>query len=52
MAAPKFTLETEKAILHLAAVIKGRRGGSMKGKNKRASSARNGKLGGRPRNAL
>jgi len=40
--------QTEQAILHLAAVIRGRQGGLAKGKKKTLAVRRNGKLGGRP----
>jgi len=43
------TPEQEELILSLSRKIRGRRGGLAKGGKKARSSARNGRLGGRPR---
>jgi len=40
--------KTQEAIIHLAAVINGQKGGLAKGRNKAKACRTNGKLGGRP----
>jgi hypothetical protein len=40
--------KTKEAIIHLAAVINGQKGGLAKGRNKAKACRINGKLGGRP----
>jgi len=49
MKAQALTPAAEEAILKLAACIRGKRGGAVKNAKRAAASARNGKLGGRPR---